>query len=199
MTVAIARRVRVPMSDAEVQEIIRHVIARPQPKQSRPTRTKRRTPSTGIASPRLPVGARNDTLSVAFIGPTRMRELNRMYRGEDRVTDVLAFPDEVPPLRVRGGKGELSSDRNPSQPPLTLRGGECLGELVICPSYVKRSAARAGEPFMRELTRVLIHGTLHLLGYDHATTRQAERMFALQEAIVRLVSLRGRSRSNPGP
>ena len=93
-------------------------------------------------------------LSIAFIAPREMRRLNRTYHGEDRVTDVLAF-----------GEGDP-------------------WELIVCPAYVKAQAKRAGEPFRRELTRVLVHGTLHLLGHDHATPQEAERMFAKQEAII---------------
>lgn len=147
--VEIARRVRVPIPDAEVRRIITKVIAS----------AAKQTRGEGLPyRPDRHVGApRNDrAMSVAFVSPQEMRRLNRTYHSEDRVTDVLAF----------GGEGEL-------------------GELIMCPSYVKAQAKRAGEPFRRELTRVLVHGTLHLLGHDHATPREAERMFGMQEEIVR--------------
>jgi len=78
-------------------------------------------------------------LSVALVGQRRIRELNKKYRGKNRVTDVLSFPD-----------GEMG-----------------LGEIVICPGEVKRNAKRFNLTFEKELVRVLIHGILHLLGYGH--------------------------------
>lgn len=137
MTVDVARRVRVSVSDAEVRRSIIATMRSVSPQQS---------------------------LSVVFVSSREMRRLNRTYHGEDRVTDVLAFP------QASGVSAQLSAE---------------LGEIVICPAYVKAQAQRAGESFRRELTRVLIHGTLHLLGYDHARPRDAERMFGMQEEIVR--------------
>ncbi len=78
-------------------------------------------------------------LSVFFCGDTRMRALNRRYRGRDRSTDVLAFPGE----------------------------GGAFGDIVISLPYAGREARRRGEAPGRELDRLLLHGYLHLLGYDH--------------------------------
>lgn len=138
IVVDVAHAARAPLSDVGVRRII--------------AATVRRTGRTASGA-----------ISVAFVGPARMRWLNRTYHGEDRVTDVLAF-------------GEA-----PASHP------HALFEIIICPSYVRRQAERAGESFTRELTRVLIHGTLHLFGYDHAKPKDAERMFTLQEGIVRAV------------
>ena len=76
-------------------------------------------------------------------GDGRMRTLNRRYRGMDRSTDVLAFPSAGSPERG------------------------FLGDIAISIPYAARQARRAGEPFGRELDRLLLHGFLHLLGYDH--------------------------------
>jgi len=78
-------------------------------------------------------------LSVLICGDERMRALNRRYRGKDRSTDVLAFPGE----------------------------GAALGDIVISLPYAAREARRRGESRTRELERLLLHGYLHLLGYDH--------------------------------
>ena len=102
-------------------------------------------------------------ISVALVGPKRIRELNRTYHHEDRVTDVLAFG-----LHETPGQSQV-------------------GELVVCPAYVRAYAKRAHEPLRQSLARVLVHGTLHLLGHDHARPKDAERMFALQEEIMRAV------------
>ena len=81
-------------------------------------------------------------LSIALIGQGRMRELNKKYRGKNRITDVLAFPDDG------------------------------LGEIVIYLREVKKNAKRYNSTFEKELARVLIHGILHLLGYDHEKTKE---------------------------
>jgi probable rRNA maturation factor len=83
-------------------------------------------------------GTRNKDLSIALVGQGRIRELNKKYRGENRVTDVLAFGDN-----------------------------DGLGEIVICLREVKKNAKRFKSTFEKELAQVLIHGILHLLGYDH--------------------------------
>jgi probable rRNA maturation factor len=83
-------------------------------------------------------------VSVLFCGDARMRELNRRYRGRDRSTDVLAFP------------------AGPEAPDL-------LGDIAISVPYAAREALRRREPRAREIDRLLLHGFLHLLGYDHET------------------------------
>ena len=80
---------------------------------------------------------RNADLSIALVGPGRIRELNKKYRGKNRVTDVLSFPDNG------------------------------LGEIVICLREVKKNAKKFESSFKKELSTCLIHGILHLLGYDH--------------------------------
>ena len=89
---------------------------------------------------------RGDEVSVLFCADRRMRGLNRRYRGKDRSTDVLAFPVEA--LRGAGG---------------------FLGDIVISVPYAAREARRRGEPGAREIDRLLVHGLLHLGGYDHET------------------------------
>src|SRR5215813_5720629 len=81
-------------------------------------------------------------VSVLFCGDARMRTLNRTYRRKDSSTDVLAFP---------------------------AGGGELLGDIVISVPYASRQARRRGEPVSREIERLLVHGLLHLSGYDHET------------------------------
>jgi probable rRNA maturation factor len=83
-------------------------------------------------------------VSVLFCGDARIRELNRRYRGKDRPTDVLAFP------------------AGPESPGL-------LGDIAISVPYAARQARRRREPRAREIDRLLLHGFLHLLGYDHET------------------------------
>ena len=82
---------------------------------------------------------------VLITGDPRMRELNRVYRDTDRTTDVLSFVDG----------GMLPSGR-------TL-----LGQIVISLDTARQQAARLGHGEVRELQELLLHGVVHLLGYDH--------------------------------
>ncbi len=99
-------------------------------------------------------------VSIAFIGQGRMRKLNKRYRGKNRVTDVLAFPAQ------KIGKEKFVT------PPKHTEG---LGEVVICLREVKKNAKRFASTFEKELATCLIHGILHLLGYDHEKDEKAAK------------------------
>ena len=105
-------------------------------------------------------------LSLLLVGDRRMRRLNRLYRGRDYPTDVLAFP-----MREAGG---------PASP--------LLGDVVIALPQAARQAKQDGHFLDQELATLLIHGTLHLLGYDHERGgREAERMRRKERAILQSV------------
>jgi len=99
-------------------------------------------------------------LSVAFIKEKEMQRLNKEYRHKDKVTDVLAFP-----LNEKDDNGVL------------------LGEVLICYPQAKRQAAERGHTVKEEVLDLLIHGTLHVLGYDHETDKDAKVMLPLQDKI----------------
>ncbi len=118
--------------------------------------------------------AEEPELSVAFIGPGRMRKLNKTYRKKNRVTDVLAFPES----KVRFEKFKIG-------PTQKVKG---LGELVICLREVKKNAKRFEIAFEKELGRVIIHGVLHLLGYDHEKLKEkAEKMKKKEEQYLKAI------------
>jgi probable rRNA maturation factor len=107
-----------------------------------------------------------ENLSIVFVGQGRMRKLNKKYRGKNRVTDVLAFNWQ-----------EISNKKFPRSQNLPE-----LGEIVICLREVKKNAKRFNSTFEKELFRVLIHGLLHLLGYDHEKNKkEAEKMGKKEE------------------
>jgi probable rRNA maturation factor len=120
-------------------------------------------------------GAAGAEVGVTFVGERRMRALNREYRARDAVTDVLAFPledeEEIVVHGAQDGAGEAAA---PGGPP------RLLGDVVICARQALRQARASGLPPAAELAVLLVHGTLHLLGYDHVTDaghmalRQAE-------------------------
>lgn len=114
-------------------------------------------------------------ISIAFIGPGRMRKLNKKYRGRNRVTDVLSFP-EIEVSFEKFFKTELKKTKS-------------LGEIVICLRAVKKSSQELNIPFERELIRVLVHGILHLLGYDHERPeKEAEIMKEKEEKYLKLLN-----------
>ncbi len=106
-------------------------------------------------------------LSVAIVGPGRMREINKRYKGKNRITDVLAFPEtEIVFQGLKVG------------PKKKIRG---LGEVIICSKVVKKNARRFNVSFENELARVLIHGVLHLLGYIDNIDEKREEMRQKEE------------------
>lgn len=115
----------------------------------------------GQASP-PPAGAE---LSVVLTDDTTARRLNRDYRGQDRPTNVLAFPAEDKVDEVQAGP-------------------VMLGDVVISLDTLLREAAAQGKTPAQHLCHLTVHGVLHLLGYDHATAAEAARMEALETRIL---------------
>jgi probable rRNA maturation factor len=101
-------------------------------------------------------------LSVALVDDETMRELNFRYRGKDRPTDVLAFA-------MREGEGG---------------GGDVLGDVIIAVEVARRQAAKRRLPVGDEVTMLLAHGLLHLLGFDHATKAEERVMKARTAELV---------------
>lgn len=101
-------------------------------------------------------------LSIRIVDAAESRALNRRYRGKDRPTNVLAFPAELPP--------ELK---------LPL-----LGDLVLCREVVEAEAAAQAKPLDAHWAHMVVHGTLHLVGYDHDTAEEAAAMETLEAEIL---------------
>lgn len=97
-------------------------------------------------------------VSVAFVEESSMSELNVRYRGGVEATDVLSFP---------GGDDDDDEDLDWPEPETEVGSAPHLGDVVICPAVAGRNAADDGIEPAEELRRLLVHGVLHLLGYDH--------------------------------
>ena len=106
---------------------------------------------------------REALVSVAFIGGDTMARLNRSFLSHDGATDVISF----------------GLTRNGDKPPV-------IGDIYICPRVAGRNARSLGIPLTEELERLVIHGTLHILGYDHpeAEGRTTSAMWKRQERIL---------------
>ncbi|GAB6388354.1 rRNA maturation RNase YbeY [Stutzerimonas marianensis] len=107
-------------------------------------------------------------LTIRLVDEAEGRELNRDYRGKDYPTNVLSFPADVPD----GPDGEPLLDI-----PL-------LGDLVICVAVVEREAAEQAKPLEAHWAHLVIHGCLHLLGYDHLEDEEAEEMEGLERELL---------------
>ena len=99
----------------------------------------------------------NHEISILFIGDQGIRDLNHRYRGIDRSPDVLSFPQLV------NGKAEISKT-------------PILGDIAISLHTALRQTKNHGLSLGEELTLLLIHGILHLLGYDHEISDQEEEL-----------------------
>ena len=100
-------------------------------------------------------------LSVLLTDDEEIRRLNRSFRGKDSPTDVLSFPIN----EMVGGR-------------------KILGDVVISVDTAKRQAEERGESLQLTLCRLLIHGVLHLLGYDHERSPEEEEMFRRMEELI---------------
>ena len=101
-------------------------------------------------------------MTVRIVDEAESHALNLNYRGKDRPTNVLSFPFECP------DEVEL---------PL-------LGDLVICRQVVEREAQEQDKPVMAHWAHMVVHGSLHLLGYDHIEDDEAEEMESLETQIM---------------
>ncbi len=101
-------------------------------------------------------------LTIRVTGEEEIRELNATYRGKDKPTNVLSFPFEAPP----GVDIPL------------------LGDIIICAVVVEREAVDQGKPLEAHWAHMVIHGTLHLLGYDHINDGEAKEMEGLEIRLL---------------
>jgi probable rRNA maturation factor len=109
-------------------------------------------------------------LSILLVDVEYMTELNHRWMDGEGPTDVLAFPmDEG---SIDHGPGESGNE-----PAL-------LGDIVLCPEVASKQATEAGHGTPDELALLTVHGTLHLLGYDHAEPDEEREMFGLQARLL---------------
>jgi probable rRNA maturation factor len=124
-----------------------------------------RAPGLGVwLSGVAPASARGE-VTIALVSDTRIRALNRQYRGKDASTDVLSFPTVRP--STRSGRTDLSRAVRPE--PVEGRTTPHLGDIVIARGVARRQAREAGHAETTEWRLLALHGFLHLLGYDHET------------------------------
>ena len=110
-------------------------------------------------------GVKNVCFSIIFVNEKEIQEINKEYRGIDKVTDVISFA--------------LEDNSN-----IVYNNIRVLGDIYICIPRMLEQASSYGHSLKRELSFLTVHGLLHLLGYDHMEKEDEEKMFALQELIL---------------
>jgi probable rRNA maturation factor len=110
-----------------------------------------------------PLRARG-VVSVALVSDARVRALNRRYRRRDCATDVLSFPSEGPTRPLHSAFMQSAFLHSALIPPSSER---FLGDIVVARGVARRQARAAGHKELTELRVLVLHGLLHLLGYDH--------------------------------
>ncbi len=108
-------------------------------------------------------------ISLVFTDDTAIREVNAEWRGQDKPTNVLSFP--AYPLTPGGMPGPM------------------LGDIVIARETVEREAVELEKPFADHLIHLMVHGFLHLFGYDHMNVAEAEIMEGLETGILATLGL----------
>jgi probable rRNA maturation factor len=125
----------------------------------------------------------NVELSILFVEPDDIAALNEQFLGESRPTDVLAFPIDAVDVDVMSSptSGRSGPDRPPPDPgdqPLLL------GDVVVCPSVAQSQAAEHAGALDDELALLVVHGILHVLGYDHDQPDETAVMRARELALL---------------
>lgn len=121
------------------------------------------------AEEKQPFPAMPPEVSLVFSDDAQVRAINAEWRGQDKPTNVLSFP--AFPL-VPGGKP-----------------GPMLGDIIIARETVEREAADLDKSFNDHLTHLMVHGFLHLFGYDHMDSGEAERMESIETRILATLGL----------
>ncbi len=120
-------------------------------------------------------------LTVVVTDAESVRRLNRTYRGVDAPTDVLSFP-------LREEAPELPSEAFPLP---------YLGDVIVALPVAERQARTYGRPLQEELRLLVVHGVLHLLGYDHSTPEEEAIMWRKQEQILGVAYLGPEGKPHP--
>jgi len=129
---------------------------------------------------RAALGRRANGAEVALtvVGAAEIRRLNQTYRGKDRPTNVLSFPA---PAQPRAAKGRAT----------------LLGDLVICARLLRSEAHAQGKTLRAHWAHLVVHGALHLIGYDHVKTRDERRMQRREISVLKSLGFANPYRSGP--
>jgi probable rRNA maturation factor len=117
-------------------------------------------------------------VSLIFADEDAIADLNQRFMGKSGPTDVLSFPIDDEPLPI-GGQGGPVDDGE-----IELDIPQLVGDIVICPAVAARNALDHGVSFEDEVALLVVHGVLHLLGWDHVDDNEAEKMEAREQELL---------------
>jgi probable rRNA maturation factor len=120
-----------------------------------------------VSSTLVSINVSCQNLTIRLVDEDEVQSLNKQYRDKDKTTNVLSFPFE----------------------PLPDVEFEYLGDIVICVNVVKQESVQQHKSFESHFAHMVIHGTLHLCGFDHQTDAEAEEMEAVEYGMLRTLSL----------
>lgn len=115
-------------------------------------------------------------LGVRVVGATESRRLNARYRGKDKPTNVLSFPPAPLTAQAAGSQPARGRPSAAARP---------LGDLVICAQMVRSEAREQKKPLKAHWAHLVVHGALHLIGYDHEREAEAKRMERREIVVLR--------------
>lgn len=158
---------------------------------------QRGEPGTPLAVPEdllgalaAPLGLPGWTVNLVLVDDDEMAALNARYHGEAGVTDVLSFsylePADPELARLTAGQGGAATDLCLPDDPGVAAAGEppLAGEIVLAPNYIGRRCRQEGWDPGREWAMLVVHGALHILGWDHADPAQTRQMQELEAAAL---------------
>ena len=122
----------------------------------------------------------NCAASLLFVNDVKIREMNRIYRGIDRATDVLSFPE----VNYDDGMTAGNSKTRLAAAFDDDIGGPFLGDIVISTEHAAAQAEEFGHSLSREYAYLTVHGLFHLMGYDHMADEEKRIMRAREEAVL---------------
>jgi probable rRNA maturation factor len=123
-----------------------------------------------LSRARLALRLPSTSVTVCLVTSSEIARWNRVYRGKSRATDVLSFPAGKPRRRPGGSGTRKKADSfSPALFATPDSPASYLGDIAIAPEVARRNARRLGRPFAQEMRILILHGMLHLMGYDHET------------------------------
>ncbi len=125
----------------------------------------------------------NGELEVNIVGEKEIKDLNFRYRGKNKVTDVLSFAWQEDGIVKTARQRRIVSQMNAGFASISSL-TKNLGQIYICYPQIARQAAELSVNVKEEFVRMLAHGFLHIIGYDHIKKADAAKMFKIQEEIV---------------
>ncbi len=118
-------------------------------------------------------------VEISFVDKEQIRLLNKKERNVDKATDVLSFPTlnlkPMQKIKIKDFKDDIDQETKHLM----------LGDIIICEDVAKKNAEEYGHSYERELCYLIVHGFLHLLGYDHMEEDDKKVMRALEEAVLK--------------